>query len=50
MDEAVDWILTNKQSWARGYRRECIKYWRERYGDEFADQVEAGVKARWGKR
>lgn len=26
---------------SRDYRRECLEYWRERYGDAFVAQVEA---------
>jgi hypothetical protein len=32
------------------YRRECIRYWREKFGGEYADQVEAEVRRRWGKK
>ena len=45
--EAVQWVMSAQ---SRQYRRECVKYWREQYGDVFADQVEDGVRKRWGKR
>lgn len=45
--EAVDWIL---QSITREYRIQCLHFWREKYGDEYADQVEKRVRAVWGKR
>jgi hypothetical protein len=33
--------------WDRRYRRQCLEFWRERYGAEIADKVEAIVKKRW---
>lgn len=47
LHEAVEWVLDSK---TREYRKACIRHWRTLYGDEFANQVEARVKAEWGKR
>lgn len=46
-DEAVEWLLKQK---TREYRLACLRHWRTLYGDEFANHVEARVKAEWGKR
>lgn len=32
------------------YRRDCLKFWRERFGDSFAITVEREVMKAWGKR
>lgn len=44
--QAAAFIL---QSRTLDYRRQCLAFWRERWGNGFADKVEAEVKARWGK-
>lgn len=44
LDEAVDWI---KRSMTREYRVICIEFWREKYGDGFADTVLERVKTEW---
>ncbi len=39
------------RSLTKDYRRDCLKFWRERYGNEFADQVQGEVERQWkGKR
>lgn len=48
--EAVDWLLTNAQPWARWYRRDCILFWRELVGESFVVQVEREFRKRWSKR
>lgn len=37
-------------SLTKEYRRLSIAYWREHYGDEFADAVQAEVEERWKGR
>lgn len=44
--EAVAHIL---QAVTDKYRRECIRYWRERYGDGFAEQVRKTALAKLKK-
>lgn len=34
----------------REYRRRCISYWREHYGDAFADTIQAKVEQKFSKR
>lgn len=36
VSEAVDHIAGAQTA---RYQRECIRYWREKYGDDFAEQV-----------
>lgn len=47
VEEAVEWVL---KALTREYRRACLKWYREQYGDLFADQVESKVLAKWGER
>jgi hypothetical protein len=42
--EAVAFVL---QSQTREYRQKCLQHWREKYGDQFADEVEERVKRTW---
>ena len=47
LNEAVQHVvdaLTDK------YRRECIRYWREHYGNAFAESVRVEAWKRIGKR
>lgn len=44
--QAAAFILQSK---TLEYRRQCLAFWRERWGGRFVDMVEAEVKARWGK-
>lgn len=37
-------------SYTKEYRRTCIKFWREHYGDAFALEVEKEVGKHWAKR
>jgi len=37
-------------SLTRDYRRDCIKYWRENYGDSFSSAVEREVEKEWAKK
>lgn len=39
--EAVYFLKMKEHT--RAYRRECLRYWRERYGEVFVKQVEASV-------
>lgn len=44
LDEAVDWI---RRSITREYCAKCIEFWREKYGNGFADAVLERVKGEW---
>jgi hypothetical protein len=44
LNEAVSYLI---KCHTREYRRECLKFWRECFGSQFADQVEARVLAEW---
>lgn len=46
VDEAVEFML---KSVTLEYRRKAIKFWREKFGDVFADSVERKIKSQWGK-
>lgn len=41
--EALAWL---RQCLTAEYRAECIRYWRERYGDEFVRAVGAKMERR----
>lgn len=47
LDEAVRFVLQSK---TREYRMACLRHWKTLYGDEFANQVEAKVRAEWRSR
>lgn len=32
------------------YQRECIRYWRQKFGDQFAEQVRAEARKRIGRK
>ena len=36
-------------SWTPQYNRECVKLWREVYGDKVAERAESIAKSRWKK-
>ena len=42
--EAVAWIM---RSLTLEYRQLCLLEWREKFGDGYADEVEAKVKQQW---
>lgn len=46
-DEAVSHLT---DSLTAVYQRECIRYWREKYGNDFAEAVRRGAWKRIGKR
>ena len=46
-EEAVAHILN---SLTPRYQRECIAYWREKYGNDFAESVRREAGKRVGKR
>lgn len=45
--EAVEFILV---SLTREYRQKCLRFWREKYGEEFAREVEERVKKKWSTK
>lgn len=45
--EAVDLIMASQ---TREYRQLCVRHWRKKYGDEFADEIEGRVRGKWKKR
>lgn len=42
--EAVAWIM---QSLTLEYRQMCLRDWREKFGDAYADEIESQVKIKW---
>ena len=44
--EAVEWI---KKAHTREYRAACIEYWREKYGENYAESIVNQVKTQWKK-
>lgn len=42
--EAAEWVIAQH---TRDYRRTCIDYWRDKYGDTYARSVEREVMALW---
>lgn len=45
--EAAEWVIAQK---TRDYRRDCIDYWRDKYGEVYARSVEREVLALWERR
>ena len=37
-------------SLTREYRRSCIRYWRDKYGDAYATEIEKIVYREWSKK
>ena len=46
VEEAVAYLLKCQ---TRLYRSACLHEWRQKYGDAFADAVEAQVRVKWNK-
>jgi monoamine oxidase len=42
--EAADFLIASK---TKQYRRECLAYWKNLHGDEYADKVERMVMKIW---
>lgn len=49
-EHCADFILLHRGEAFKEYRKRCLEYWREHYGDRMADKIEAMVKERWGKK
>lgn len=50
-DHCVDYLLAlTDHSGARQYRRDCLEFWRERYGEKIAEAIKAKVMAKWDKK
>ena len=49
-EHCADFIMMHRAEEYRRYRKECLKFWREYYGERFADQVEKMVKEKWAKK
>jgi hypothetical protein len=47
VDEAVSMLM---KSMTLAYRRTCLKDWREKFGDAFADAVASEFRAKFEKR
>ena len=48
VDEAVAWIM---QALTLEYRKKCLREWREKFGDAYANEIEFKVKRNWkGKK
>lgn len=46
IQEAVEIVLGSK---TRAYRKLCLDFWRDLFGEEFVLMVEQQVRARWKK-
>ena len=44
----ADFLMTQKSPGLADYRRRCLIFWREHYGEQVAMRVEAIVRERWG--
>lgn len=44
LEEAVHIVM---QARSRDYRRTCLKYWTERYGEQYTESVRREVMKRW---
>ena len=42
--EAVTWLMN---SLTLEYRQLCLREWREKFGDAYADEIELKVKQKW---
>jgi uncharacterized protein YecA (UPF0149 family) len=42
--QAVLWLIN---SLTEEYRKECLQFWRERFGDRYADEVHAKFVEDW---
>jgi hypothetical protein len=47
IQHAVSWLM---DSLTKEYRRECLYFWRERFGDKYADEVQAKFLEAWKNR
>lgn len=46
----ADFLLMMRDPRMKDYRRRCLAYWREHYGQAIAEKVEAMVRDRWGAK
>lgn len=44
----ADFLMTQKGPAFKDYRRRCLAFWRNHYGEQVAMRVEAIVRERWG--
>ena len=44
VEEAVDWLL---KSLTKEYRRNCLEFWREKYGEAYHAQVKQQFLTKW---
>jgi hypothetical protein len=47
VSDAVEWMM---KQYTKEYRRECLCFWRERFGDKYADEVQAKFLDAWKSR
>ncbi len=47
-EHMADFLMTQKSPGLADYRRRCLIFWREHYGEQVAMRVEAIVRERWG--
>ena len=47
-EHLADFLMTQKGPAFKDYRRRCLIFWREYYGEQVAMRVEAIVRDRWG--
>ncbi len=49
-EHLADFLMTQKGPWLQDYRRRCLAYWKDYYGEQVAMRVEAIVRERWGAK
>ena len=47
-EHMADFLMTQKGPAFKDYRRRCLAFWRNHYGEQVAMRVEAIVRERWG--
>lgn len=46
----ADFMLMMRDPSMKDYRRRCLEFWREHYGQAIAEKVEAMVRDRWDSK
>lgn len=42
-------LSLQRGSWSKGYNRQCLALWKEKYGEQVAMRIERLVKEKWGE-
>lgn len=49
-EHMADFLILMRDPRMKDYRRRCLAYWREHYGQAIAEKVEAMVRDRWDSK